>query len=143
MGKMEVKMPDDFIVKLTELGNKVDEIIPKVLESGAKIMESSISDNLTSVIGVNTKFPSKSTGQLKSALRTTPARVSANGYYSVKIGFEENRNDGKRNNMIAYIIEYGKVGQPPKPFLKPAINTTKDRCINQMAQEFQREVDKI
>jgi hypothetical protein len=38
----------------------------------------------------------------------------------VKIGFKEPRRNGESNAKIANIIEYGKSGQPPKPFLKPA-----------------------
>ena len=37
MAKADVKMPDDFLLKLSKLGDKTDEIIPKVLESGGEI----------------------------------------------------------------------------------------------------------
>jgi hypothetical protein len=31
VAKADVKMPDDFLLKLSKLGDKTDEIIPKVL----------------------------------------------------------------------------------------------------------------
>lgn len=34
--------------------------------------------------------------------------------------FKEPRSDGESNAKIASIIEYGKQGQPPNPFLKSA-----------------------
>ena len=38
MAKADVKMPDDFLLKLSKLGDKTDEIIPKVLESGGEVV---------------------------------------------------------------------------------------------------------
>ena len=52
-------------------------------------------------------------------------------------------SDGGSNAKIANIIEYGKHGQPAKPFLKPAKSATKIACIEKMKQKFQEEVDKI
>ena len=34
MAKVQMKMPEDFLLKLSRLGNKTDEILPKVLEAG-------------------------------------------------------------------------------------------------------------
>ncbi len=36
VAKVQVKIPEDFLLKLSKLGDKTDEIIPKVLESGGK-----------------------------------------------------------------------------------------------------------
>ena len=45
--------------------------------------------------------------------------------------------------MIAGVLEYGKHGQPPKPFLKPARTTTKKACIEAMKTAFDEEVQKL
>ena len=34
MAKVQIKMPEDFLLKLSRLGDKTDEILPKVLEAG-------------------------------------------------------------------------------------------------------------
>jgi len=61
-------MPEEFLMKVSRLADKTDEILPKVLEAGAEIVESRVRSNLSSVIGTGTKEPSRSTGQLLSAL---------------------------------------------------------------------------
>ncbi len=49
-------------MKVSRLADKTDEILPKVLEAGAEVVESRVRSNLASVIGTGTKEPSRSTG---------------------------------------------------------------------------------
>ena len=44
---------------------------------------------------------------------------------------------------IATILEYGKSGQPAKPFLKPARSSSRNACINAMKAKLDEEVEKI
>ena len=143
MAKVNFKMPEEFLLKISRLSDKTDEIIPKVLEAGGKIVEEKVKSNLQSVIGTNIKEESRSTGGLVSALGISPALIDKDGNYNVKIGFSEPRSDGKSNSMIAGVLEYGKSNQPPKPFLKPAISSSKKACISAMIDAFDKEVEKI
>ena len=61
----------------------------------------------------------------------------------MKVGFSEPRLDGKSNAMIAGVLEYGKSGQPPKPFLKPAKSASRKACIETMKQKLEKEVESI
>ena len=61
----------------------------------------------------------------------------------MKVGFAEPRSDGRSNAMIANVLEYGKSGQPAKPFLKPARTASRAPCIAAMKQKFEQEVGKI
>ena len=38
MAKVQIKMPEDFLLKLSRLGDKTDEILPKVLEAGGEVV---------------------------------------------------------------------------------------------------------
>lgn len=143
MAKIEIKMPEDFLLKLSTLGEKTDEIIPKVLESGSEVVLSQVKSNLTSVIRKGTKYKSRSTGELVDALGVSPTKLDGKGNYNVKIGFSEPRKDGGSNAKIANIIEYGKSGQPPKPFLKPARSASRNTCIEAMKRRFEKEVEKV
>jgi len=136
-------MPEDFLIKLSRLRDKTDEIIPRVLEAGGEVVEEKVKSNLQSVIGSDTKEESRSTGELISALGVSSARQDRNGDFNVKVGFSEPRSDGKSNAMIASVLEYGKSGQPPKPFLKPAKASTKKACIEAMKQKLENEVENI
>ena len=59
MAKCTVKMPDDFLLKLSKLGNKTDEIAEKVLEAGGQVILDKTRSNLESVVGKGTKTQSR------------------------------------------------------------------------------------
>lgn len=143
MAKIEVKMPEEFLLRLSRLGDKTDEIIPKVLEAGGEVVEQKVRASLRAVIGRNTKEAPRSTGELLSSLGVTPAKIDREGNYNVKVGFAEPRRDGRSNAMIANVLEYGKSGQPAKPFLKPAKTAARAPCIEAMKQAFEKEVEKL
>jgi HK97 gp10 family phage protein len=143
VAKAAFKMPEDFLLKLSRLGEKTDEIIPKVLEAGGEVVEAKVKSNLQSVIGSGTKEESRSTGELLSALGVSSARQDKDGNFNVKVGFSEPRSDGKSNAMIAGVLEYGKSGQSPKPFLKPAKSASKSACVDAMIAAFEKEVENI
>ena len=143
MAKVDMKMPEEFLLKLSRLGEKTDEIIPKVLEAGGEVVKAKVKSNLQSVIGRSTKDESRSTGELLSALGVSSARQDKDGNFNVKVGFSEPRSDGKSNAMIAGVLEYGKHGQTPKPFLKPAKSASKKACIDAMVAAFEKEVENI
>ncbi|XJZ27701.1 HK97-gp10 family putative phage morphogenesis protein [Bacillota bacterium Lsc_1132] len=143
MAKVEVKMPEEFLNRLTKLGDKADEIIPKVLEAGAEIVYQKVRSNLSDVVGKNTKGKSRSTGELLQALGTSPVKIDSKGVYNLKIGFSEPRSDGKSNAMLANILEFGKHGQPPKPFLKPAKTQSKSACIEVMKSKLESEMNNL
>jgi HK97 gp10 family phage protein len=143
VAKAVMKMPEEFLLKISKLGDKTDEIIPKVLEAGGKVVEEKVKSNLQSIIGTNIKEESRSTGELVSSLGVSPALIDKNGNSNVKVGFSEPRSDGKSNSMIASVLEYGKSGQPPKPFLKPAKSASRKACINAMIEVFDKEVENL
>ena len=143
MAKAAFKMPEDFLLKLSRLGEKTDEIIPKVLEAGGEVVEAKVKSNLQAVIGSGTKEESRSSGELISALGVSSARQDKDGNFNVKVGFSEPRSDGKSNAMIAGVLEYGKSGQSPKPFLKPAKSASKNACVDAMIAVFEKEVENI
>jgi HK97 gp10 family phage protein len=143
MAKCEMKMPDEFLEKVSRLGNKTDEIVPKVLEAGGEVVLQSVKNNLASSIGRDTKKTSRSTGQLLGALGMSKARTNRQGGHDIKIGFAEPRRDGESNAKIANILEYGRSGQPPRPFLKPAKLQSKNACIAAMERKLTEEIDNV
>ena len=142
MAKCLMQMPTDFLDRISKLGEKTDEIVPRVLDEGGKVMLKKVKANLQAVIG-KTKYKSRATGELVNALGVSGARMDREGNYNVKIGFSEPRRDGESNAKLANVIEYGKHGQPAKPFLKPAKSAAKSECMQTMIDALQREVDGI
>lgn len=143
MPRCQFNMPEDFLSKVSLLAEKTDEIVPKVLEAGGEVVLTKVKSNLQSVVGENTKIKSRSTGQLISALGVTPAKQDKDGNFNVKVGFDEPRSDGDSNAKIANILEYGKSGQPPKPFLKPAKTQSKKSCIDAIKNKLESEIESL
>ncbi|HOE18094.1 MAG: HK97 gp10 family phage protein [Saccharofermentanales bacterium] len=143
MAKVDVKMPEEFLLKISRLGEKTDEIIPRVLETGGEVVLDKVKSNLQSVVGSGTKYESRTTGELAGALGLSPVLQDRDGNHNIKIGFSEPRRDGESNAKIANIIEYGKSGQPAKPFLKPAKSATKKTCAEAMKAKLEQELGQI
>jgi len=142
VAKADIKMPDDFLQKISTLGERTDEIVPRVLEAGGEVMLTKVKSNLRAVIG-KTKQPSRATGELVDALGVSGARMDREGNYNVKLGFAEPRRDGESNAKIANIIEHGKHGQLAHPFLKPAKSAAKGACIDAMKNKLEEEINNI
>ncbi|MFP3153353.1 HK97 gp10 family phage protein [Lachnospiraceae bacterium ZAX-1] len=142
MAKVDIKMPDEFLEKISKVGSDFDAIAETVLETGGEVVLAKTKSNLSSVIGKGTKYESRSTGELESALGITSVKMDRQGNHNIKVGFSEPRSDGESNAKIANIIEYGKHGQPAKPFLKPAKRASKNECITAMQNKFEEEVDR-
>ena len=128
---------------MSKLGSNFDAIAEAVLEAGGEVVLARTKSNLSSVVGAGTKYDSRSAGELEGALGLTPAKVDRDGNHNIKLGFAEPRRDGGSNAKIANILEYGKHGQPAKPFLKPAKSASKSACRNAMVQKLEEEIGKL
>ena len=142
MAKADFKLPDEFLTKLSRLGKDMDSVAEKVLEAGGEVVLDKVRSNLEAVIGSGTKYKSRSTGELVQSLGLSPVKLNRDGNHDIKIGFSEPRSDGGSNAKIANILEYGKHGQPAKPFLKPAKTASKAACIRKMEEVLEEEVKK-
>lgn len=143
MAKADIQMPDEFLEKLSKLGDRTDAISEKVLEAGGEVVLAKVKSNLSAVIGSGTAFDSRSTGELERSIGLSPVKVDRNGNHDIKIGFAEPRSDGDSNAKIANILEYGKHGQRAKPFLKPAKSASKSAAQEAMIRTFDEEVGKL
>ena len=151
MAKATYKLPDGFLMKVSRLADKTDEIVPRVLQAGGEVVEKKVRSNLQAVIGSGIKEESRSTGELVGALGVSPAMLDRDGNFNVKVGFDEPRRQQnaavrkrsykeRTNAMIANVLEYGKHGQPAKPFLKPAKSASKNACIEAMKAKLESEM---
>lgn len=154
MSKCEIKMPEKFLLKISKLGKETDKIVGQTLKVGGDIMLKSVKSHLKTVIGKDLKHKKRSTGELVNSLGVSPDDVDNKGIHNIKVGFNEPRRNqyeakNKRsyytitNAMIANVIEFGKSGQNPKPFLKPAKNKSRKACIAAMAEKLSEEINKL
>ena len=143
MARVEVKLPDEFTDRITRLADQTDAILGKALEAGGEIVLGAVRGNLSSVVGKGIKYKKRSTGELLGSLGLSPVKVDRNGNPNVKVGFAEPHPSGVSNAKLANILEYGKHGQPPKPFLKPAKSSSKKACLTAMTATLEQEMGRI
>lgn len=141
MAKADIKMPEDFLMKISQLGSNFDAVAESVLEAGGEVVLAKVQSNLAGVVGSGTKYDSRSTGELERSLGLSPAKLNRDSNHDIKVGFSEPRSDGESNAKLANILEYGKHGQPAKPFLKPAKTASRKECIEAMKAKLESEVD--
>ena len=142
MAKADFKLPDEFLTKLSRIGGDMDSVAEKVLQVGGEVVLDKVRSNLEAVIGSGTKYKSRSTGELVQSLGLSPVKLNRDGNHDIKIGFAEPRSDGGSNAKLANILEYGKHGQPAKPFLKSAKTASKAACIRKMEEVLEEEAKK-
>jgi hypothetical protein len=130
-------MPESFMQKISALADKTDEIVPRVLEAGGAVVLGAVRSGLHSVLS------GTSTGELEASLGLSPVRLDRDGNPNIKVGFDEPRSDGKSNAMLANVIEHGKHGQPPRPFLKAAKAASREPAKAAMIAKLDEEVGKL
>lgn len=60
-----------------------------------------VKSNLQAVVGSNTKYESRSTGELVDALGVTSPKQDKDGNFNIKIGFAEPRKDSGKQKSSA------------------------------------------
>lgn len=143
MARVQIKLPNDFIDALDSASSLIDNSAEQVLKAGANIVEPRMRSNLSAAIGSSTKQPSRSTGQLAKALGTAPVKVNSRGDYNIKVGFAENRDDGRANALIANVLEHGRSNQPARPFLAPTRSQTRRAAITAMKQTLAARIQQV
>lgn len=144
MARATFQMPEDFINKLSKLNDKFDVIVPRVLKEGAEPATKKAKSNLALRIGQSTKEPSQSTGELLNSLETTRPVQNYKGDWTLRVGIPTTKDSkGVSNALKAAVIEYGKSGQPPKPWLKQSKRASKRACIEAMKAALDKEIKKL
>ncbi|TYS69735.1 HK97 gp10 family phage protein [Sutcliffiella horikoshii] len=144
MARAAVKMPDDFLERISRLNNRFDDIVPRVLEKGAEPVIQKAKTNLATRIGQGTKEPSQATGELIASLETTKPIQDAKGDWNLRVGIPTTKDSkGVSNALKAAVLEYGKSGQQPKPWLKPTKSATRKVCAEAMEKALDKEIQKL
>ncbi|CAB0855556.1 hypothetical protein FRC0360_00760 [Corynebacterium diphtheriae] len=143
MARVQIRLPNKYIDKLEATSRLLDTAADEVLTAGANVVEPRMRANLAAAIGRATTMPSRSTGQLIGALGVTSVKVNSRGDHNVKVGFAENRRDGRSNALIANVLEHGRSNQPARPFLAPTRSQTRRGVIDAMKQALAARIGQV
>ena len=151
MAICKVKLPDEIYKTIEKLSDKADEIIEETLKAGGKVVLGIAKNNLKRSITNSSK---RVTGELENSLGLSKVKINKKGIHNIKIGFNEPRRKQYRakkkrsyytitNALIGNVLEYGKSGQEPRPFVSPTKSQSKKLCIDAMQKKFDEEVKKL
>lgn len=137
MAKMTFKAGDDYAIKLSKLATNSDEITKKAIYEGAKIVADQVKQNLQGVLSP------EATGDLVKSFGISKMDMDAKGDWTAKLGFEGYDSEGVPNLLKARVLESGRSGQKKRPFVRPAVNATKDRVNRRMEEVIDEEIKKL
>lgn len=143
MAQLNQYPPDALINRLSRLGNRINDIAPKMLDAGSAPLERKIKANAER---------HKKSGELVKSIKRVKPKQDKNGVWKQRIefkGYDKKRKStpsdprGVPNARKALAIEYGNVNEPAKPFIRPAVIQTQNESTAAMQVVFNREVDRI
>ena len=134
---MTFQAGDEFALALSRLATGSEEIAKKAIYAGADVIADKIKSNLEGVLS------SEATGELVASFGVTPIEKDASGNWNAKIGFDGYGTDGVANQLKARVLESGSSKQQKKPFVRPAVNSTKNTAVEKMGQVIDQEIQRL
>lgn len=139
MAQMIIKGVDEYARQISKLGKMSVEVSKDVVMAGAQPVADAIREGLQK----NLAGSEYSTGDLEESLGITPPGVDSKGNINTKIGFDGYDRDGVANQLKARVMESGSSKQKKKPFVRPAVNKSKKKAIEEMQKKYDQEVKQI
>lgn len=139
MAKMTIKGLDEYALALSKLGTESTEISKKIVYEGAKVVADEIKAGLKSNLA-SSKY---STGDLIKSLGIAPIDIDRQGNTNTKVGFDGYDSKGVPNQLKARVMESGTSNQKKKPFVRPAVNRSKNKALEAMKKVLERELLKL
>ena len=151
LAKMTVNAGEAYAKKLEQFGKDAPEIAKKVVMAGANPIADEIRKNLEAnlydpayvglgdggLMGTKTTVPS---GDLLKSFGIAPPGVDSKGNTNTKIGFEGYDRKGVPNTLKARAMESGTSTLKKRPFVRPAVNRTKQKAIDEMGKKLDEEM---
>ncbi len=135
MASFKVKGTSDYAKKLDKLAANAPKVAKEMVYAAAGIVADEISNHLND----NLSDSEVSKGDLLDSFGIAAIDVDKRGNTNTKIGFDGYDSKGVANALKARAMESGTSTQPKKPFVRPALNKSKDRAIDEMGKVLDAE----
>lgn len=157
MAKFAVKGTDELEIKLSQLGKMSTNIAKNVVMAGAQPVADEIRRGIQSLpvdelkqLKAGEKFNVSPYGEIKDladSLGIAPPDVDGNGNINTKVGFDgygsyptKKYPKGLPNKLLARAIESGSSVRKKKPFVRTAINRSKNKSREEMKKKCDEEI---
>jgi len=153
MANMEIIGGDDLELQLSRLAQP--EMSKRIVRAGANPVADEIRKRLINLpedkfrkLGKNEVFvgvPKQQKQDLLDSLGVAPADIDREGNANTKIGFQgygsyptKKYPKGVPNPLLARAVESGSSVRKKTPFVRPAVNSSKDKAIEAMQDEYNK-----
>lgn len=162
MAKITFKGLEDYELRLSRLSQGAEEIAGKSIYAGAAIVADAVRENIQrldarpdreGLVAYHKKEPPPLTQSQKQGLLDgfgVSSLQDDRGYLNVKLGFDgynklrtKSFPKGQPNVMIARSLESGSSISPKRPFVRPAVNASRQAAEEAMAKVLDEEIEKI
>lgn len=127
----------EYEAKLSMLSKNLRPICGRVTYEGAKVVADEVRKEME-------KLPEE-TGVTKRGLQKGFGISNIrddNGFYNVKLGFDGYNERGVANQLMARILESGTSKTKKHPFVRPAVNRSRQKCLQEMQETLDEEIEK-
>lgn len=130
MARFNVVGLDGLVLDLERMAELPDEVFDDMLNAGADVVA-------VAQKRVGLRMGVHRTGMTLSSIKKSKkiGRQSDFGRY-IDVYPQGKNADGNENAEVAFINEYGKEGQPARPFLRTAINEAQDEATEAEAEKY-------
>ena len=157
-------MPTDYLKKLRNLTDNTVPICKRAVAEGAGVVADQIRANASNVLS------GQGTGEMMASFGVAPIGIDDRGVINTKVGFGDYDSKGKANAVKANALESGRIKrekgevrkhkkrtaaewaravesgssiQPKRPFIRPAVNSTRNQVKKTMENVVDEELKKI
>lgn len=116
MAKLSFEGIDDLMLSLEEVAQIPDDVAAAMLDAEAKVVEEA-------VIAAGMHMGVYRTGQTLRSVRRGKMKKGRDGARQMYITPQGTNDRGERNAAVGFINEFGKRGQPARPFMRTAVET--------------------
>ena len=137
MARFAFKAGEEYALKLSKIATNSEAIAKKAIYVAAKIVADQIKSNLEGVLSPD------ATGELVDSFGIAKIDRDDDGNWNTKLGFDGYDSKGVANQLKARILESGTSTKQKKPFVRPALQSTKKRAQAAMEKVIEDEIKKI
>ena len=133
---MTVEGFDRFTASLDKLTALPDATVAEMLTAGGEVIKEAHQAKLE-------QYGAVETGRLRDSIKVGKPNVKA-GYVEIRpTGTRKSGRKTVRNEEIGYITEYGKKGEPARPWMREGNADSEDKAVDFAGQVFDNYLDKI
>ena len=136
MGMIRIEGFDQLQLSLWKLAGMPYSVIGEMLVAGGEVIKEAHQAKIEKMGAVDT-------GTLAASIKVGRPNTQAGTIEIRPSGTRKRGNTVTRNEEIGYITEYGKAGEPARPWMREANAESEDKAVDAAAKPFEQYLDKI